>query len=56
MIDHARSKRAAKRGGDRMVVPLDDDVDRIDGSDVDQVAIDEAPHKLESLDPTRQAR
>ena len=52
LIDHARSRRAAKRGGgDRHAVTLDAAVSPLADQSVDAIALDEVLEKLESLDP-----
>jgi RNA polymerase sigma-70 factor (ECF subfamily) len=53
LVDHARSRRTAKRGGDRLKVQLDQDPEKIVEGDVDLEALDEALVKLEALDPAR---
>jgi RNA polymerase sigma factor (TIGR02999 family) len=53
MVDHARAKRAAKRGGDRIFIPLEKDAGPGESGNVDLVAVDEALQKLEALDPSR---
>jgi len=63
LVDHARSRRAAKRGGDAEHVNLEDhevDLPRRDGGTADErwielMALDEALRRLERLDP-QQAR
>lgn len=52
LIDHARRRGAAKRGGDG--VRLDFDTDHLpapDGPDSDVIAVDEALSRLAALDP-----
>lgn len=53
LVDHARSRRAAKRGGDRLKVQLDQDPEKVVEENVDLEALDEALVKLEALDPAR---
>ncbi len=58
LVDHARARRAAKRGGDRRRAPplaLDGAAAKWDQPQVDLLALDEALEKLAALDP-RQAR
>jgi RNA polymerase sigma-70 factor (ECF subfamily) len=50
LVDHARSRRAAKRGGDRLKLPLDEAGILLVGADEYLVALDEAMRKLELLD------
>ena len=50
IVDYARAQRAAKRGGDRHAVPLDD-VPLVAEHRTDEVlALDEALHRLGALD------
>ncbi len=51
LVDHARAKKADKRGGDFTRVQLDDLPAGV--VDVDLVALDEALTELERHDPTR---
>ena len=55
LVDHARSKGAAKRGGDRRQVELAEAVEPEGKSTVDLVALDDALHRLRHLNE-RQAR
>lgn len=56
LVDHARKKRAAKRGGDQTAVTLIESRQADGGLDeVDLIALDDALTKLESLDE-RQCR
>jgi RNA polymerase sigma-70 factor (ECF subfamily) len=57
LVDHARRKSAAKRGGDRPTISIDDhrDVGQTADSVVDLVALDEALQRLDRLEP-RQSR
>jgi len=50
LVDHARGKRAGKRGGDRQRVTLQL-VPGCDPTDVDVLALDEALTSLAALDP-----
>lgn len=52
LVDHARARRAAKRGGDRRRVALEGEP-LIAEDGVDLELLDEALVKLESLDPER---
>lgn len=51
LVDHARGRRAAKRGGGQARVALDDAVDLAEGRAVDLIALDEALTRLAELDP-----
>ena len=50
LVDHARQRGAAKRGGDRRQVTLHSWI-RVDERDVDIMALDEALGKLGEFDP-----
>ena len=54
LVDHARSRNAAKREGGAIIVALDLNVPA-DGGDVDLVSLDDALTQLSRLDP-QQAR
>jgi len=49
LVDHARSRNALKRGGDRHRITLHDP--STDENDVDLLALDDALERLESIDP-----
>jgi len=55
LIDHARSKRAAKRGGGHIVLSLEEDAAPPAPGSVDLLALDESLTRLEALD-VRHAR
>jgi RNA polymerase sigma-70 factor, ECF subfamily len=55
LVDHARRHRAAKRGGDRHRITLDDNLIIESNRDVDLLALEDALNKLTKLDP-RQAQ
>lgn len=55
LIDHARRRRAEKRGGQRERTPLDAIVEHHEQRQVDLVALDDALRRLAELD-ARQAR
>lgn len=55
LVDHARARDAAKRGGERVRVPLEEIDEPIGQLDVDVLAVDEALTELAELDP-RQAQ
>ena len=50
LVDHARTKRRAKRGGSDIKVSLDDATVAVKGQDLDVVALDEALSRLERID------
>ena len=53
LVDHARSRQAAKRGGAQVRLSLGE-VDRIASRpDVDLIALDEALGRLEAIDPQK---
>jgi RNA polymerase sigma-70 factor (ECF subfamily) len=53
LIDHARARRALKRGGDFRRVPLDDAVAWFEQRSIDLIALDEAIEELERIDPRK---
>ena len=55
LVDHARQRGAAKRGGNRHRIALDDNLAVESNRDTDLLALDDALTKLTKLDP-RQAR
>ena len=55
LVDHARQRRAKKRGGAEPTLSLDQSLGIQEGKDVDVVALDEALEALSQLDP-QQAR
>jgi RNA polymerase sigma factor (TIGR02999 family) len=55
LVDHAKARRAAKRGGQARPLPLDEAFAVPGGGDVDVLALDEALTDLARIDP-RQAR
>jgi RNA polymerase sigma-70 factor, ECF subfamily len=55
LVDHARRRGAAKRGGDRHRIALDDNLVIESHRDVDLLALEDALTKLTKLDP-RQAQ
>jgi RNA polymerase sigma-70 factor (ECF subfamily) len=50
LIDHARSRKAQKRGGALRRVPLDDAVGWFEENAIDLIALDEAIQDLEKID------
>lgn len=51
LVDHARARKAAKRGGNAIRIPLNDDLDGKSADVVDLLALDEALRSLAELDP-----
>lgn len=51
LVDHARSHRASKRGGDVCKLTLDDAEEQPQGVNVDILALDDALKSLASMDP-----
>ena len=51
LIDHARRKRATKRGGERDREPLDQVTAAMEGVSSDLLALDEALDRLSAIDP-----
>ena len=51
LVNHALSKRAAKRGGNVPDVPFDDEVHGVKPRDVDLLALDQALTALTGIDP-----
>lgn len=51
LVDHARSRRAAKRGGDRERVPLDMAVESYEANGLDLLALEEALQRLAQEEP-----
>ena len=50
LVDHARSKKRAKRGGSDIRVSLDDATAGVTGQDLDLVALNEALERLAEID------
>ena len=50
LVDHARTKKRAKRGGSDIKVSLDDAAVAVKGQDLDVVAVDEALNRLAKID------
>jgi len=50
LVDHARAKRAAKRGGSAQRIELDDAMSLSDERDVDVLAVDESLKELAKFD------
>ncbi len=53
LVDHARRRRAAKRGGGEAKLPLEEGVLPALERDADLVALDEALDELKAIDPRR---
>jgi RNA polymerase sigma factor (TIGR02999 family) len=51
LVDHARGRRAAKRGGGNQKITLDDACGLMKGRPVDIIALDDALNGLARLDP-----
>jgi len=51
LVDHARTRRASKRGGDASRVSLDEARGHAVATDVDVVALDDALKELAQMDP-----
>ena len=50
LVDHARSRQAAKRGGSAIRLPLEEAMAVLSGQDLDFVALDEALNRLAEID------
>jgi RNA polymerase sigma factor (TIGR02999 family) len=50
LVDHARSRQAAKRGGSAIRLPLEEAIVGLPGQDLDFVALDEALARLAEMD------
>src|SRR5512135_782128 len=53
LVNHARDRRVAKRGGDAVRVTLDDAIRSVKARGIDIVALDEALDALARLDPRK---
>ena len=51
LVDHARGKRAEKRGGDHVKLSLEDGIDAPAPRDIDLIALDDALKLLARTDP-----
>jgi RNA polymerase sigma factor (TIGR02999 family) len=51
LVDHARSRQAAKRGGSNIRLPLEETLVVLPGPNLDLVALDEALNRLAEIDP-----
>jgi len=51
LLEHARRRRAAKRGGLERRVPLEEAIVMVEAPDIDLLALDEALNRLTALDP-----
>ena len=51
LVDHARRRSAAKRGGHEMRVTLDEEIAAGSGRDLDLLALDHALEELAAVDP-----
>jgi RNA polymerase sigma factor (TIGR02999 family) len=50
LVDHARRRRSAKRGGDALQVPLDEALLQVEAGGIDVVALDRALETLATID------
>lgn len=50
LVDHARSKRSARRGGSTLRITLDEDIAAAPGESVDLLALDEVLDRLDAID------
>lgn len=50
LVDHARTKKAKKRGGSQRQVPLDDEIAWFETRDIELANLDEALDRLASID------
>ena len=53
LVDHARSRRSAKQGGDRQRVPLTESLVLVTNTPLDLIALEEALEALEARDPRK---
>jgi len=51
LVDHARARKSAKRGGGARAITLDDSADVPNADSVDVLDLNEALEKLEAIDP-----
>lgn len=51
LVNHARDRQAAKRGGSDIKLPLEEAMIASEGKEVDLVALDEALERLATIDP-----
>ena len=52
LVDRARHRTREKRGGDREILPIDEVVVRVEGRNLDVLALDRALEELEGIDPS----
>lgn len=50
LVDHARRRRSAKRGGDALLVPLDEMLLEVEAHGIEVLALDEALQSLAKID------
>jgi RNA polymerase sigma factor (TIGR02999 family) len=50
LVDHARRRRSAKRGGDALQVPLDELLVQVEASGIEVIALDSALESLAKID------
>lgn len=53
LVDHARARRRDKRGGDRVLVTLEDNLTAAGSADADLLLLEEALGRLEAIDPRK---
>jgi RNA polymerase sigma factor (TIGR02999 family) len=54
LVDHARRRDAARRGGGGLRVTLDESLVAADRNDIEVIALDRALHALAALDPVQE--
>ena len=54
LVDHARTRRRQKRGGNAVKVSLDDGIGATEPAQLDVVALDDALSQLSKLDPQQE--
>lgn len=53
LVNHAKASKAQKRGGDKVILELQDAADAFSDSAIDLIALDEAMQRLAELDETQ---
>ena len=54
LVDHARARKAQKRGGERTRVPLDDALDQLSERDMDVLSVNDALGRLGKIDERKE--
>lgn len=54
LVDHAKARRAAKRGGGQTLLPLNEALAAAEQREVDLLALDSALERLEAIEPRQQ--